>query len=61
MTRNEAEQIARIIYNVFEHEEQIDPRTIAKMFHYMGSLDPTGSHPLMTPQEEYQNEEQASL
>lgn len=38
MTRNQAEQIARIIYNVFEHEEQIDPRTIATMFQYMGRL-----------------------
>lgn len=38
MTRNQSEQIARIIYNVFEHEEQIDPRTIALMFQYMGRL-----------------------
>lgn len=38
MTRNQAEQIARIIYNVFEHEEQIDPRTIATMFQYMGRV-----------------------
>jgi hypothetical protein len=38
MTRNQAEQIARIIYNVFEHEEQVDPRTIALMFQYMGKL-----------------------
>lgn len=38
MERNQAEQIARIIYNVFEHEEQIDPRTIALMFQYMGRI-----------------------
>lgn len=38
MTRNQAEQIARIIYNVFEHEEQVDPRTIALMFQYMGRI-----------------------
>lgn len=44
MTRAEAEQVARIIYNVFEHEESVDPRTIALMFQYMGRL------------EEYQNE-----
>ncbi len=42
MTRNEAEQIARIIYNVFEHEESVDPRTIATMFQYMGRLDGEG-------------------
>ncbi len=41
MTRALAEQIARIIYNVFEHEEQVDPRTIAKMFQYMGRLGST--------------------
>ncbi len=39
MTRNEGDQIARIIFNVFEFEESIDPRTIAKMFQYMGRLD----------------------
>lgn len=39
MTREEAEQIARIIYNVFEHEESVDPRTIAIMFQYMGRLN----------------------
>lgn len=44
MTRAEAEQVARIIYNVFEFEEQIDPRTIAKMFQYMGRVDPEGTH-----------------
>lgn len=38
MTRELGEQIARIIYNVFEHEEQIDPRTIAKMFQYIEKL-----------------------
>lgn len=38
MTRNQAEQIARIINNVFQHEEQIDPRTIALMFQYMGRV-----------------------
>ncbi len=38
MTKNEAEQIARIINNVFEHEEQVDPRTISKMFQYMGRM-----------------------
>ena len=38
MTRNQSEQIARIIYNVFEHEEQIDPRTIALMFQHMGRV-----------------------
>lgn len=38
MTRNQAEQIARIIYNVFEYEEQIDPRTVATMFQYMGRV-----------------------
>lgn len=38
MTRNQAEQIARIIYNVFEFEEQVDPRTIARMFQYMGRI-----------------------
>lgn len=38
MTRNQAELIARIIYNVFEHEEQVDPRTIAVMFQYMGRV-----------------------
>jgi len=38
MTRNQAEQIARIINNVFEHEEQVDPRTIALMFQYMGRI-----------------------
>lgn len=38
MTRNQAEQIARIICNVFQHEEQIDPRTVALMFQYMGRV-----------------------
>lgn len=38
VTRNQAEQVARIIYNVFEHEEQVDPRTIAIMFQYMGRV-----------------------
>jgi|HubBroStandDraft_2_1064218.scaffolds.fasta_scaffold01505_3 hypothetical protein len=38
MTKNQAEQIARIIYNIFQHEEQIDPRTIALMFEYMGRV-----------------------
>lgn len=56
MTRNQAEQIARIIYNVFEHEESIDPRTIAIMFQYMGRLDREGTHPLITPQEESLND-----
>ena len=39
MTRNEADQIARIIYNVFEYEESVDPRTIALMFQYMGRME----------------------
>lgn len=55
MTRNEAEQIARVIYNVFQHEEVVDPRTIALMFQYMGRLDREGTHPLMTPHEEYED------
>lgn len=38
MTLEQAEQIARIIYNVFQHEGQIDPRTVAKMFQYIGRL-----------------------
>lgn len=38
MTINEAEQIARIICNVFEHEESVDPRTVARMFQYMGRM-----------------------
>lgn len=38
MTTDQAKQIARIIFNVFEHEEQIDPRTIARMFQYMGRM-----------------------
>lgn len=45
MTRNEAEQIARIINNVFQYEESVDPRTVAIMFQYMGRLDAEGSHP----------------
>ena len=38
MTREQAERIARIIDNVFQHEEQINPRTIALMFQYMGRV-----------------------
>ena len=38
MTRNQAEQVARIIYNVFEYEDVVDPRTVAKMFQYMGRV-----------------------
>lgn len=38
MTRRQAEQIARIIYGVFEYEDVVDPRTIAKMFAYMGRV-----------------------
>lgn len=38
MTRHQADQIARIIYNVFEHEDVIDPRTVALMFQYMGRV-----------------------
>ena len=38
MTRTQAEQIARIIHNVFEYEEQVDPRTVATMFQYMGRV-----------------------
>lgn len=41
MTINEAEQVARIIYNVFQHEEQIDPRTIALMFQHIGRVGDT--------------------
>lgn len=44
MTRNQAEQVARIIYNVFQHEESVDPRTIALMFQYMGKVDPEGTY-----------------
>ena len=38
MTRNQATQIARIIEDVFQHEEQIDPRTVALMFDMIGRL-----------------------
>lgn len=49
MTRDAAEQIARIICDIFEHEEAVDPRTIAKMFQYMGRLDPEGTQCLFNP------------
>ncbi len=35
MIRSEYE-VARIIFNVFEYEDNIDPRTVARMFQYMG-------------------------
>ncbi len=38
MNKNQAEQIARIICNVFTYEEHVDPRTIALMFQYMGRV-----------------------
>lgn len=36
MTREQAHQIARIICCVFEYEEKVDPRTVAKVFEYIG-------------------------
>ena len=38
MTSLGASQVAGIIFNVFQHEEVVDPRTIALMFQYMGNL-----------------------
>lgn len=38
MTKSAADQIARIIRAVFEHEESIDPRTVALLFEYIGRL-----------------------
>lgn len=38
MTRDQADQVARIIYNIFEFEETIDPRTVAQVFVYIGRL-----------------------
>lgn len=38
MTQHSCEQIARIIEAVFYHESDIDPRTVALMFEYIGRL-----------------------
>lgn len=38
MTKDQAEQIARIIKDIFQHEEQIDPRTVALVFEYISRL-----------------------
>lgn len=38
MKQRAAEQVARIIYKVFQHEEQVDPRTVALVFQYIGRL-----------------------
>lgn len=38
MTKSQADQIARIIEDTFQYEEQVDPRTIALMFKLLGNL-----------------------
>lgn len=38
MTKTQAYQIARIICAVFEHEDKVDPRTVANVFEYIGRL-----------------------
>ena len=38
MTSNEADQASRIIRQVFQYEEQCDPRTIALVFEIIRNL-----------------------
>ncbi len=39
MTKTEADQVARIIEDIFQYEEQIDPRTVALVFKYLGRMN----------------------
>ena len=38
MTKAEADQIARIIEDIFQYEEQVGPRTVAKVFQYISKM-----------------------
>ena len=38
MTKNQCDQIARIITEVFQHEQSIAPETIVLMFKLIGNL-----------------------
>lgn len=38
MIKEQADQIARIINDIFQYEEQIDPRTVALVFTYIGRM-----------------------
>lgn len=38
MTKNECEQVARIIITVFHEEESVSPRTVAEVFFLLGRL-----------------------
>lgn len=38
MTKNEYDQVARIIENIFQAEEKVSPFTVAEMFRLIGNL-----------------------